>query len=210
MGSPPRWNGDTVDSFFAFMHKTVQSKIQDAARDEKNQGATGADHDAIKVFAACVSEANGDLAVAERLCQTLPPKGRRLSPERAYAARTAWEGPVSLDMPNGENGASFADLIASDYGVPDDLVEAGDLARSTRDRKIKTVHAVLDSMGTKQAHVLKSTYGIDPVPCLGTGAEADAELAAKLEMQPKAVKTVRRQAHLSFENRYRKVTGMSA
>ncbi|QPB09796.1 DNA-directed RNA polymerase subunit alpha [Streptomyces phage Shady] len=206
-----RFNGEDVDSFYAFMHRTIDGKIRDAAHDERVAGATGADHEAAKVFAAMLKESNGDLDVAERLCCTLPPKGRRLSPERAYAARTAWEGAVSLDMPTGdEDGFSLADTLATDYGVPDDLVESGDIARGDRDRKIKTVRAVIDSMGAKQAHVLKATYGIDPVACLGTGAEADAELAAELDMQPKAVKTVRRQAHLSFENRYRKVTGMSA
>jgi DNA-directed RNA polymerase specialized sigma24 family protein len=205
-----RWNGNTVDSFFAFIHKTVQSKMQDAKRIEWNQGATGADHDALKAFATCLAEADGDTGAAERLCQTLPEAGRRLSAERAYAARVAWQGPFSIDKPHPETGTPYAELLPSEFDVPGDLIEPSDLARAQRDRKIKTVRAVIESMGAKQAHVLKATYGIDPVACLGTGAEADAELAATLDMQPKAVKTVRRQAHLSFENRYRKVTGMTA
>ncbi|MFJ8394371.1 hypothetical protein [Streptomyces sp. NPDC094144] len=205
----PRFNGDSADSFFAFMHRTVDAKIRDAVRTEKNQGATGADHDALKVFAMCVKEANGDVDVAQKLAQTLPPKGRRLSADRAYAARMAWDGPVSIDMPNNEDGASFADLIASDYGVPDEFVTAADRARSDRDRKITTVRAVIDSMGAKGAHILKSTYGIDPVPCLGTGADADNELAETLATKPATVRVLRNQAHKSFEARYTMVTGMT-
>lgn len=203
----PRWEGDTVDSFFAFMHKTIQSKMQDAARVEKNQGATGADHGAINTFAACLREANGDASVAEALCQTLPQKGRRLSPARAYAARMAWEGPASLDAQVVET-AALADLLVSDYGVPDDLIEPSDVAHSDRDRKIKTVRAVLDSMGAKGSHILKATYGIDPVVCLGTGDEADKELAELLSTKPATVRVLRNQAHKSFESRYTKVTGL--
>lgn len=204
-----RFEGDTVDAFFAFMTRTVEMTIKDAVRIENNQGATGADHDALKVFAACMTEANGDHDVAEQLCQTLPPKGRRLSADRAHAARMAYEGPVSLDMPNGEEGANLADLLESDYGVPDDMVEAGDIARGQRERKIKTVRAVIDSMGAKGAHILKATYGIDPVPCLGTGAEADRELAEELNTKPATVRVLRNQAHKSFESRYTKVTGLT-
>ncbi|WP_369190140.1 sigma factor [Streptomyces sp. R08] len=204
-----RFEGETVDAFFAFMTRTVEMTIKDAVRTENNQGATGADHDALKVFAAMMAEANSDYDVAEHLCQTLPPKGRRLSAERAHAARMAYEGPVSLDMPNGETGASFADVIAADYGVPEDMVEAGDIARGERDRKIKVVRAVLDSMGAKGSHILKATYGIDPVPCLGTGAEADAELAEELGTKPATVRVLRNQAHKSFESRYTKVTGLA-
>ncbi|MBA9050806.1 MULTISPECIES: sigma factor [Streptomyces] len=204
-----RFEGETVDAFFAFMTRTVETTIRDAVRVENNQGATGADHDALKVFAACAAEANGDLDVAEQLCGTLPPKGRRLSPERAHAARMAFEGPVSLDMPNGDEGANLADLLESDYGVPDELVEAGDIARGQRDRKIKMVRAVLDSMGTKGAHILRSTYGIEPAVCLGTGADADRELAEELNTKPATVRVLRNQAHKSFETRYTKVTGLS-
>ncbi|QPB09721.1 RNA polymerase sigma factor [Streptomyces phage Shaeky] len=206
----PRWTGETVDSFYAFMFKTVDSKIRDAARSERNQGATGADHDALKTFAAMLREANGDLDVAEQLAQTLPPKGRRLSADRANAARMAWEGPVSLDMPSGDDdGFTLADTLTADYGVPDDLVEAADRTRADRDKKIKTVRAVLDSMGAKGSHILKATYGIDPVPCLGSGADADVALAEELHTTPVSVRNLRSQAHKSFETRYSKVTGMT-
>ncbi|QPB09574.1 DNA-directed RNA polymerase subunit alpha [Streptomyces phage Sycamore] len=206
-----RFTGGTVDNFHAFMYRTIEGAIQEAAREERNAGATGADRDATKVFSACMKEANGDIDVAEKLTQTLPPKGRRLSATRANAARMAWEGSVSLDAPNSDGeDMSLADTLVSDYGVPDDLVTEQDRRADTRDRKIKVVRAVIDSMGAKGAHILKATYGIDPVPCLGTGAEADAELAEELATKPATVRVLRNQAHKSFEARYTKVTGMTA
>lgn len=205
-----RFSGETVDSFYAFMYRTMEGQMQEAARTERNAGATGVDRDASKVFAACMREANGDIEVAERLTQTLPPKGRRLSAVRAAAARLAWEGSVSLDLPATEgDSATLGDTLVSDYGVPDDLVSESDRAADTRDRKIKVVRAVLDSMGDKGRYILKATYGIDPVPCLGTGAEADNELAELLATKPATVRVLRNQAHKSFESRYTKVTGVT-
>jgi RNA polymerase sigma factor (sigma-70 family) len=206
-----RFGGATVDAFFAFMYSTVDGRIRDAVRDDRSAGATGADHDALKIFAAMVKEANGDVDVAERLAQTLPPKGRRLSAERAYIARQAWEGVGSLNWQIGEfGGFILADAIESDYGVPEDLIEASDRDTSDRDRKVKLVRAVLDSMGIKQAHILRATYGIDPAPCLGSDAAANAELAAELDTTPNSVKVLRSQAHKAFEARYGKVAGLAA
>ncbi|MFG3200346.1 sigma factor [Streptomyces sp. NPDC048208] len=205
-----RFSGGTVDNFYAFMYRTIEGAIQEAAREERNGGATGADRDAVKIFSACVKEANGDLDIAERLTQTLPPKGRRLSATRANAARMAWEGSVSLDMPTGEDdSATLADTLVADYGVPDDLVESSDLARDARDRKTKIVRAVIGSMGAKQARILMTRWGIDPAPYLGTGSEADSALAEELSTKPATVRVMRNQAHKSFATRYTKVTGLT-
>ncbi len=202
-----RFSGEDMDSFFAFMHRTIQTKMQDAARFERAAGATGADHDAMKTFAACVAETNGDLDVAEKLCGTLPPAGRRLSAERAGAARLAWEGHVSLDLPT-EDGFSLAEILVTDYGVPEELVTPRDIANAERDRKIQMVRAVLDAMGKKRSYVLRATFGIDPACCLGTGEVADKEIADDLDIAASSVKVVRNQAMKSFEKRYRAVTGM--
>lgn len=205
----PRWAGDSVDSFYAFMHRTIEGKIKEAGHTERAQGATGADRDALAVFAACFQEANGDIDVAEILCGTLPPKGRRLSPERARAARLAWEGTVSLDMSNGEDeGAALSDVLTSDYGVPDELVTVDDLNAEGKRRKAAMVRAVIDSMGAKQAHVLRARWGID-APESGTGADADAEVAKEISVRPPQVGSIRNKAHRSFANRYGKITGMS-
>ncbi|QDQ14304.1 sigma factor [Streptomyces spectabilis] len=205
-----RFTGGTVDNFTAFIYKTVEGAVQEAAREERVGGATGADRDAVKIFSACVKEANGDLDTAEKLTQTLPPKGRRLSEIRARAARMAWEGMASLDMPNSVGGESaLTNLLVSDYGVPDDLISEQDRAAATRNAKIKMIRAVLDTMGDKQRYILKSTYGVDPVPCLGTGAEADTELAERLTTKASTVRVLRNQAHKSFANRYTRVTGIT-
>ncbi|MFJ9671104.1 sigma factor [Streptomyces sp. NPDC101221] len=205
----PRWEGDSVDSFYAFMHRTVEGKIKDASREERAQGATGADRDALAVFAACLKEAKGDVDAAEHLCGTLPPKGRRLSPERARAARLAWEGTVSLDMPNTDDeGGSLAEIIASDYGVPDDLITVDDLNAEDKRRKSAVVRAVIDSMGAKQAYALRARWGID-APESGTGAEADAEVAEAIGVTPSQVGSIRNKAHRSFANRYGKITGLT-
>ncbi len=204
-----RFKGDSVDEFFAFITRTADTTIRDAVRTEKNQGATGADHVALWTFAACVAEMNGDVDAAEILARTNPPKGRRLSADRARAARMAYEGPVSLDMPTPEGGSSLADLIETDYGIPGDLVEPEDYRRAERDLAVRTVRAVLDSMGPKQSFILKAWVGIDPAPCLGSGADADAELAKTLNTKPATVKVLRSQAKGSFAKRYAKVTGMT-
>lgn len=205
----PRWTGDSVDSFFAFMHKTVEGKIKDASRTERAQGATGADRDALWVFAACLKEAKGDAEAAEFLCSTLPPKGRRLSPERAQAARLAWMGTVSLDMPTSdESSGTLAELVTTDYGVPDDLVEPSDRMSDEKRRKLAIVNAVIESMGAKQSYALRTRWGIG-TPEFGTGAEADAEVAETIGVAPVQVGSIRNKAHRSFANRYGKITGLT-
>lgn len=91
-----RFNDDTPESFFRLAYRTIEDTLKDAVRSERN-GASGADPDAVKTFAAMVEVADGDLYEAAKLAQTLPPKGRRLSATRAEAARLAWQGAVSID-----------------------------------------------------------------------------------------------------------------
>ncbi|MFG3405620.1 sigma factor [Streptomyces sp. NPDC048142] len=204
----PRWTGDNVDGFYAFIHKTVEGKIKDASRVERAQGATGADRDALWIFGACLKEVKGDADAAEHLCATLPPKGRRLSPERAQAARLAWMGTVSLDGPTSDgNSTALAEMIATDYGVPDDLVEPSDRMSDEKRRKLAIVNAVIESMGAKQAYALRTRWGIG-TPEFGTGAEADAEVADAIGVAPSQVGSIRNKAHRSFASRYGKITGL--
>lgn len=103
-----RHQGDGVDSFFAFMHHTVEGTLRDYVRAERNGGV---DADAMKIFSSMMDAAEGDPHKAEKLAQTLPPKGRRISAERAYAARVAWQGAVSIDAQN-DDGSGIADTLA--------------------------------------------------------------------------------------------------
>ncbi|MFF7361059.1 hypothetical protein [Streptomyces sp. NPDC008125] len=115
-----RFSDDTVEAFERFTFTTIETTLKDAVRAERNGGA-GADENAVKTFAAMVEAAEGDVYAAMKMCQTLPPAGRRLSPDRADAARLAWQGSVSLDKPLGagsdERNVSLADVLP---GVADE------------------------------------------------------------------------------------------
>ncbi|CAD80135.1 RNA polymerase sigma factor [Streptomyces phage phiBT1] len=95
-----RFTDTTVESFERYVYTTVETTLKDAVRSERN-GNAGADPDAVKVFAAMLEAADGDVYEAARLAQIIPPKGKRLSPDRAEAARMAWQGAVSLDKQHG-------------------------------------------------------------------------------------------------------------
>jgi RNA polymerase sigma factor (sigma-70 family) len=111
-----RFTDTTVDAFERFVYSTVENAMKDAVRTERNGGA-GADETAVKVFASMIEAADGDLYAAAKMCQTLPPAGRRLSVERANAARLAWQGALSLDKATtnhqkaGEGSWSLGDML---------------------------------------------------------------------------------------------------
>ncbi|MFD3904115.1 sigma-70 family RNA polymerase sigma factor [Streptomyces sp. CB04723] len=91
-----RFTDTTVDAFERYMYTTIETTLKDAVRSQRD-GAAGADETAIKTFAAMLEAADGDMYEAARLAQTVPPKGKRLSAERAEAARMAWQGVISID-----------------------------------------------------------------------------------------------------------------
>lgn len=105
----PAFDGTSADGFYAFMYRSMETVLKARYNSERNQGA---DRDAMWVFKEMVERADGDLALAEKLSQTVPPKGRRLSADRAYAARMAWQGPTSLDAPRAEDASLLDTLVA--------------------------------------------------------------------------------------------------
>jgi RNA polymerase sigma factor (sigma-70 family) len=115
-----RFTGDSVDTFFRFVYTTVEGTLLDAVRAERDQ-APGVDMNAAKTFAAMIHAAEGDVYEAERLAQVIPPKGRRLSPALANAARLAWQGTTSIDTPVsvGENTTTLADTLAVEDDAPE-------------------------------------------------------------------------------------------
>ncbi|QAX94032.1 hypothetical protein SEA_EURATIS_37 [Streptomyces phage Euratis] len=118
-----RFTDTTVEAFEKYMYVTVATALQDAVRNERNCAA-GADENAMKTFATMVEAADGDVYEAQKLAQVLPPKGRRLSPDRANAARLAWQGALSLDKVTTANDNTDADgslgsLIAVEDETPD-------------------------------------------------------------------------------------------
>ncbi|MFF2406701.1 hypothetical protein [Streptomyces sp. NPDC058092] len=204
-----RFTGETVDSFFAFMYATVEDALKDAVRSERN-GAAGADADAVKVFGSMLEMADGDVFLAEKLSQTVPPKGRRLGKDRANAARLAWQGAESIDAPRPATGegeqspGSYAESIASDYGVPEYLITSEDITREERRIKLAVVNGVLDTMGQGQADVIRYSFGIADYECYGYGREnnRDAELAEHLGTTTKLVQKNRDKGFQSFTKRY--------
>lgn len=203
----PRFTGTTVDDFFGFMHKTVCGVLKETASAERNPGA---DRDALKVFAAWVKRCEGDAAMAEKMCQTVPPEGgRRLGRDRAHAARLAWQATSSLDsMLGGEEGESdgctYANLLASNLGIPEEFITAGDIAAEDKRQNVAIVRAVLDSMGEQTANVLRGSFGIAPMMYYGhaRGDNGDIELAEFLGMTEKQVKTGRAKGYMAFAKRY--------
>jgi RNA polymerase sigma factor (sigma-70 family) len=113
-----RFAGETEAEFFGFTIKTVESALYDAVRSEKNGGA-GIDKDAVWVFSTMLAKADGDPYKAAKLAQTEPPKGDRLSADRADAARLAYQGAASLDAPvHGDADApTLAETIVSTYEI---------------------------------------------------------------------------------------------
>jgi RNA polymerase sigma factor (sigma-70 family) len=211
----PRFEGDTVDAFYAFMWATIENALKDKVREARNQGA---DEDALKVFASMLEKADGDVYLAEKFAQTVPPKGRRLSADRAQAARMAWQGAASLDAPavtvdgpsagsvsQGDYQASYslAEGLASSLGVPDDLVTAEDITSEERRQKHAIVNAILATMSDNQANALRLSYGIGDVQCFGTGDAGDLPgLAAALGLDIIPARDARVKGHKAFAKRY--------
>lgn len=117
-----RFTDTTAEAFLRLTYTTVENKLKDAVREERN-GNAGADENAVKVFAAMLEAAEGDVYEAAKLAQVIPPKGKRLSKERAEAARLAWQGAISLDkVVNNEDpdqNGSLADMLTHTDEEPD-------------------------------------------------------------------------------------------
>jgi RNA polymerase sigma factor (sigma-70 family) len=207
-----RFEGDSVDSFYGFVYATVERRLLDAVREERTPGA---DSDALKVFLSMLPLADNDGHLAEKMSQTVPPKGRRLSADRANAARLAWQGTDSLDAftpgdPD-EGTDSIADTLASALGIPEDLLTSADFTADESRRKHAIVNAILDLMGQGQRDVIRHSFGIGGVEDFGYGREdnRDAELAAFLGTAVGNLRPARTKGLKSFAKRYVKAVATS-
>jgi RNA polymerase sigma factor (sigma-70 family) len=214
-----RFDGDSVDSFYGFIYSTVEARLLDAVREERN-GATGADSDAVKVFAQMLTLADGDVYLAEKMAQTVPPKGRRLGADRANAARMAWQGAASLDIPvdrgalgygQGAIYTTIADNLPSALGLPEDLITSADITAEISRAKHALVNAILDVMGQGQRDVIRHSFGIGGVEDFGYGREdnRDAELAAFLGTAVGNLRPARSKGLKAFAKRYVKAVAAS-
>ncbi|MBC9714523.1 hypothetical protein H9Y04_18355 [Streptomyces sp. TRM66268-LWL] len=197
---------ETVNpDFLGFAYTTVETMLLGATRAERNQGV---DDSAAKTFLSMLDRAGGDPFLAEKLCQSVPPAGRRLSSDRAHAARLAYQGADSLDAPApGSTDDEPWEPGTSTYGVPEDLITPDDVSREEARIKKALVHGILDVMGEGQAYVLRATFGIEPVPYYGNGA--DEGLAASMNSTAKAVREARSKGLKSFGKRWINATAQT-
>lgn len=214
----PRFIGDTVDSFFAYMSTTIERALRDSVREIRNPGV---DKDAMKIFMAMMKIAEDDTYLAAKFAQTVPPKGRRLSADRAEAARLAWGHITPLDAVANFTEESSADDIASGeyivrrsfedvFAVSDDLVTAEDLNSEERRVKHAIIHGLLDTMGENQRLALKHSFGIGDVTCYGYGDAGDDEgLAAEIGLTVLKVRDARTKGLKGFAKRYIAATAKS-
>ncbi|MFJ4960964.1 hypothetical protein ACIP6P_00595 [Streptomyces sp. NPDC088729] len=212
----PRFVGTNVDTFFGFMWSTIEETLKDKVRQIRNPGA---DKDAVKVFGAMLEKAGGDVYLAEKFAQNVPPKGRRLSADRAQAARLSWQGSASLDAPKYATWYDYETEsqevsqrplvleVADALGVPDDLVTSADLSAEERREKIAMVNGILDTLSPQQRAVVRHSFGIGGDTCYGYGDESDNEgMAAELGMKPAHVPPARTKGMRNFAAKWIEAT----
>lgn len=198
-----RFEGDSVDTFLGFLFRTASTTITTRSNELRHPGA---DHDAIQVFGYWLRQTDGDLAVAEKLCQrSVDPLGRRLGRDRANAARLAWVSTASLDAPApfkdwGQDGVTYADMLVSDLGIPGEFVTSDDLSHEQRSVRIELVRAVLESMGEISGKVLMLTYGIEPYGEFGVSA--NDEIGAIVGKTAKQVTDARTKGNKQFATKF--------
>ena len=170
------FRGRTVAEFFVYMDRSVSGTISNARIQEIRQGVS---RSAAADFEAALSRAGGNPYKAERLAADPGVMGpRTLSPEMAYAARLAWEGPHSLDdaITTNEGSQALVDVLASSYPGPGDPDDLDDLAERRARALHRRVHATLARLNSEQRDVLKGTYGITPMPQYDAGSDLADDL----------------------------------
>lgn len=203
-----RFEGDSVSGFFGWIYRTIETRFLDETRNMRT-GVAGVGKDVQKTFGAMMTLANQDVYVAERLAQTVPPKGQRLSADMARAVRLAWTETLSLDLPrsDGEVVVTLADLLE----VPEDLLTSDDYTREEARVKREVVRGILDVMGATQSEVLRHSFGIGGAECFGYGRDdnRDEELGEFLGITTRQVQDARNKGFRAFAKRYVDVAAKS-
>lgn len=197
-----RFAGSTVDDFFGFMYRTTQTAIAEHLNALR---FAGADRKATEAFCYWLRECDGDADLAEKLCQrTAAPGHTRLGRDRANAARLAVQGATALDAPYHTDDAggeyTYADLLVSELGIPDESLTSDDLSQRERAVRIELVRAVLDSMGETRGTVLKATFGIEPFG--EYGVHADDAIGAITGQTAKQVREARSKGFAAFAKKF--------
>ncbi|MDH6123833.1 MULTISPECIES: sigma factor [unclassified Kitasatospora] len=195
------FEGTTSVEFSGYMDRHIDRAM---ARERRQETAVGVSHEIARRFEDALTKAGGDQFEAERIAADKTISGKyAMTPQTAYAARLAWRGSVSLDAPVGEDGSSLGDLIASEMGIPGDMVTSRDVENYKRAETKKAVHATLDKLSDRMAGVLKRDYGFSGVQSYGDviGAD-DADMAADMGLTPYQVQQARTKGKDRFRNLY--------
>ncbi|MEV3856091.1 sigma factor [Streptomyces sp. NPDC050095] len=162
------YRDDRGAQFTTHAYRRIHMRVYEAANGGADLGATA---DQRATFLTCMGVVGGDWEAAEYLCTVLPGSGHRMSAETAAHVRRVLQGVTSLDASAVRDHGETIPLVETladpnGLGVPQDLVDARDLDRAERSRRIALARALLATLDDRKARVLRLTYGIDPEPHL--------------------------------------------
>lgn len=191
----PKFRGTLVGEFFTFMDRHIWGEIENARHVETRQGISPrAAHD----FEQALTQCGGDPIRAEAYAKSAAAGERKMSPDMAHAARMAWSGRLSLDVPENPSepsGGTLGDNLPAELEEPQD--RETDRQAAIRD----AVHSTLGRMGAKARAILAGTYGISgPTPYFGT--TADAEFGEYLGVTATQIQSQRANAKKRFRVLY--------
>ncbi|MFF4408098.1 sigma-70 family RNA polymerase sigma factor [Streptomyces sp. NPDC001404] len=197
-----KFEGETPAQFMTYLDRTLHGVLNRARWDETRQGVSRA---VAETFERALTLAAGDPYEAERLATTDALGTHKMRPDLAYAARVSWQGLVWIDIPAGEDddgeGVTLGAALASEIGIPEDLLEPRDVETHRRKVVREQVHGTLGQLSERMRHVLKATHGISPVAQYGAG-DHDDELAADMGLTPYQVQQARTKGGARFAALY--------
>lgn len=112
------FSGDDADGFCAYAYRMMEIAVRHAADDMRGHSAT---RHQMAAFAKAMEKADGDIDLATNLAQlhTYSSNVGRLSRDAAWAARLAWLGRSSLDVPAVADRAPAVTQVETDIPAPE-------------------------------------------------------------------------------------------
>ncbi|MFG2147504.1 sigma-70 family RNA polymerase sigma factor [Streptomyces sp. NPDC048696] len=197
-----KFEGSGRGEFLNYVEMALRSAMTEHRREITCPGVSPA---TAKDFERAIEIAAGDPYAAVRIAITDAMGPRKMTRDRAYAALRSWLGTESLDHLYEDDAdgelVTLGDVLASEIGVPADLLEPRDYETATRKAVRSQVHRVLGLLSERQRHVLKADHGIAPVGYYGDGP--DAVLADDMGVTPYQVKQARVKGKNRFAELYR-------
>ncbi|MGW2267283.1 sigma factor [Streptomyces koyangensis] len=196
------FTGETPEAFMDYLSRILHRAMSDARRKETRPGVTT--YTAMD-FEKALALAAGDPFEAERIAVTDEMGDRKMTPDRAYAARLSWQGLDYLDRPVSDddgNTLTLAERIECETGMSAELVTAADIASYRRTVVRDQVHRTLGLLSDRQRFVLKAAHGISPVAEYRPVTD-DAELEADSGLTHDQVRQARTKGSRRFAELYR-------